>query len=186
MAATVKGLLSQHSTNYVKSTEYKTWTDKAIIADFETPLLPDYDDDPVRWVQPAFPPNKRSWRLETEEDCTDWFKVEVSNIVLAAWTDYPAIFQVSQVKAFSDSSRSESVDVFYTFTYLNCKVPIVIGEWKRNLIRPREWMESTLSNAQQKLAKELRGYVDKYQCLQIFCFDGEWLLMLQFRAKSQR
>jgi len=27
-------------------------------------------------------------------------------------------------------------------------------------------------------------YADKYQCPQIFCFDGEWLLMLQFRAES--
>lgn len=26
-------------------------------------------------------------------------------------------------------------------------------------------------------------YADKYQCPQIFCFDGEWLLMLQFRAQ---
>jgi len=181
MAATVQDLLSQHSTNYVKTTGYKTGTDKAwtrqyppiervtihscavpedrssIVADFESPLLPAYDDDPVRWAQPAFPPNKRSWRLETEEDCSDWFKAEVSNVVLASWTDYPAILQVSHAKAFSDSSSSETIDVSYTFTHLNHKVPVVIGEWKRNLIRPQEWMESRLSNVQQKLAKELRG-----------------------------
>lgn len=56
----------------------------SIVADFESPLLPDYSDDPVRWAQPAFPPNKRSWRFETEEDCGDWFKAEVSNVILAA------------------------------------------------------------------------------------------------------
>ena len=76
----------------------------------------------------SFPPNKRSWRLETEEDCSDWFKAEVSNVVLAAWTDYPAILQASQAKAFSDSSSSETVDVSYTFTLLNRKVPVIIGE----------------------------------------------------------
>jgi hypothetical protein len=181
MVATVQDLLSQRSTNHVKTTGYKTGTGKAwtkqyppiervtmhsravpedrssIIADLESPFLPDYDDDPVRWAQPAFPPNRRSWRLETEEDCSDWFKAEVSNVVLAAWTDYPAILQVSHAKAFSDSPSRETVDVSYTFAHRSRKVPVVIGEWKRNLIQPQEWIESRLGNAQQRLAKELRG-----------------------------
>ncbi|KAK0707223.1 hypothetical protein B0T21DRAFT_387679 [Apiosordaria backusii] len=168
MATTVRDLLSQHSTNCVKTTGYKTGTDKtwtrgyptiervalhsravpsdssSIVADFESPLLPRIYDDP--------------------EDCSDWFKAEVSNVVLAAWTDYPAILQVSHAKPFLDSSSSETVDVSYTFTYLNRKVPVVIGEWKRNIIRPEEWMQIPMP--------------------QIFCFDGEWLLMLQFCAKS--
>ncbi|KAK3371788.1 hypothetical protein B0T24DRAFT_650609 [Lasiosphaeria ovina] len=125
MAAAVQDLLSQHSTNSVKITGYKTGTDKAIIADFEGPLLLDYDDDAVRWAHPAFPPNKRQWRLETEEGCSDWFKAEVSNVVLAAWTDYPALLQVSHAEAFSDISSSETVDLSYTFTHLNRKVPVV-------------------------------------------------------------
>jgi hypothetical protein len=129
----------------------------SIVADFDTPLLPDYDDDPARWAQPAFPPNKRPWRLETEEDCSDWFKAEVSNIVLAAWTDYPAILQVSHAKAFSDSSGNEMVDVTYTFTHDDRKAPVIVGEWKRNLIQPQQWAGSRLDNSQQKLAKELRG-----------------------------
>jgi len=122
----------------------------SIMADFENPLSPDYDDDPVRWAQLAFPPNKRSWRVEAEEDCSDWFKAEVSNVVLTAWTDYLAILQASQAKAFLDSSSSETVDVSYTLIHLKRKVPVVIGEWKKNLMQPLEWMGSRLSNAHSK------------------------------------
>lgn len=181
MATTVQDRLSQHSTNQVQTTGYHTrtvkqWTRQyppiesvtiyffsvpedpdTVLTDFESAMLPDYDDDYVRWAQPAFPPNKRLWRLATEEDCSDWFKAEVTNIVLAAWTDYPVILQVSHAKPFSASSSSETVDVSYTFKHLNRKVPVVIGEWKRNLIRSQEWMENRLSSGQQKLAKELRG-----------------------------
>lgn len=48
---------------------------------------------------PAFPPNKRSWGVETEKDCADWFNAEVTNVILAEWTDYPAVLQVSHAKA---------------------------------------------------------------------------------------
>jgi hypothetical protein len=111
----------------------------------------------LRKAQPAFPPNRRAWRFETEEDCGDWFKAEVSNIVLAAWTDCPGVLQASLAKAFSETSISEIVDVSYTVTHGNVKVPVVIGEWKRYLIRPDEWMSNDLTSGQAKLSRELRG-----------------------------
>jgi hypothetical protein len=86
----------------------------------------------------------------------------------------------------------------------NARVPVLIGEIKRNLINKREWQSGTLSEPQNRLSRELRGYVrhrnrsmsrpltvsdgsvryaDKYECPQIFCWDGETLLLLQFRAQ---
>lgn len=91
---TVEALLWEQSTNVVKYTGYTTGTDKVWarqyppITDFMIhsrtlpgdpgsmgvsfdALSPEYDDDALRKAQPAFPPNKCSWRLETEEDCGD-------------------------------------------------------------------------------------------------------------------
>jgi hypothetical protein len=94
--------------------------------------VPDYDDDPYGGhSQPS--PLTNACGGSRQEDCSDWFKAEVSNVVLSAWADYPAILQVSHAKPFSDASSSETVDVSYTVTHLNRKVPAVVGEWKRNL-----------------------------------------------------
>lgn len=39
----------------------------------------------------------------------------------------------------------------------NQRYPVVIGEMKRNLINEEDWQTNSLRDAQQKLARELRG-----------------------------
>jgi len=81
------------------------------------------------------------------------------------------------------------------------KATSVIGEMKRNLITPQDWQTGDISSkgSQKKLSQELRGcvaytyctsynnakynsYAHKYRCPQIFCFDGQTLLLFQFRT----
>ncbi|KAK3369103.1 hypothetical protein B0T24DRAFT_631720 [Lasiosphaeria ovina] len=81
-------------------------------------------------------------------------------------------------KQLRDVNVSKNVDSTYGVYIGNQRFPVVIGEMKRNLINNREWQSSDLGTAQQKLARELRGYADKYECPQIFCWDGEFLLIL--------
>lgn len=111
--------------------------------------------------------NERSWRLEMEEDCTTWDNTEVSNVVLPAWTNYPAVLQASHAKPSSDAPMSETVDTTYTTVHTRLemdkgkhkktKVPLVIGEMKRGLINREQWQMGTLSSGQRKLSQELRG-----------------------------
>lgn len=178
------------------------------MADFEPAFLPMYDDDSIRFQEPCVAPNFRQWRLEVEADCEAWFHAEVSNVILSAWAHYPLILQSSHNKPLSEVNMAENVDVMYSMKYGNEKIPLAIGEFKRNLIRPVQWQSGeTPSSSQKKLSKELRGYVTlsshidllqyrvltndmalsyahKYQCPQVFCFDGETLLLLQFRASK--
>lgn len=115
MAVPISQLLCEHPTNPVKYTGFKTGTDKKWARDFHpitklvvhtavdrdgetvlanwNALLPPFADDDLRGGKLAFPPNRRVWRLETEEDCGVWFHTEVSNIVLAAWDDCPTVLQ---------------------------------------------------------------------------------------------
>jgi hypothetical protein len=113
--ATTAALLSEHPTNYVYNTDYVTQSDKAWArdycpnhnllvhtsidrdglthADFETPFLPRDHDDDLRLGASALPPNQRAWHLQSDADCELWFHSEISNIVLAAWNQYPAVTQ---------------------------------------------------------------------------------------------
>ncbi|KAL2174067.1 uncharacterized protein P884DRAFT_159421, partial [Thermothelomyces heterothallicus CBS 202.75] len=134
--------------------------------------------------EPARPPNERYWRLETESDVEHWWHTEISDIVMAAWARYPAIVQTCHTKPLSEITISENVDSTYGVYIGNQRYPVVIGEMKRNLINEEDWQANSLRDTQQKLARELRGYADKYQCPQVFCWDGRYLLVLQFRARK--
>ncbi|KAF2456631.1 hypothetical protein BDY21DRAFT_39767 [Lineolata rhizophorae] len=154
------------------------------MAEFEPAFLPMYNDDSIRLQEPCVAPNARQWRFEVEADCEAWFHAEISNIVLSAWANYPTILQSSHNKPLSEVNTTETVDVMYSMKYGNAKLPLVIGEFKRNLIHPVQWQSGeTPSSSQKKLSRELRGYAHKYQCPHVFCFDGETLL-LQFRASK--
>ncbi|KAK3933729.1 hypothetical protein QBC46DRAFT_401384 [Diplogelasinospora grovesii] len=197
----------QHPTNSVHNTRYTTGSDKEwarrykpvtkliprtyvadgiTYADFEEAFLPLYDDDVLRMNEPAVAPNSRGWRLEVEADCENWFNSEISNVVLAAWTRCPSVLQTSHNKPLTDENISENIDSTYSTKIGNRRVPLAIGEMKRNLITPQDWQTGDISSkgAQKKLSQELRGYAHKYQCPQVFCFDGQTLLLLQFRASK--
>ncbi|KAK4098395.1 hypothetical protein N658DRAFT_518025 [Parathielavia hyrcaniae] len=107
-------------------------------------------------------------------DCELWFHTEVSNVVLAAWTQY------------GRANISEEVDAMYGVDYAKSTVVLAIGEMKRNLIRPDLWQSGNPSGlvSQQMLSRELRGYAYNYQCPQVYCFDGETLILLQFQAQK--
>ncbi|KAL2163218.1 hypothetical protein VTH06DRAFT_5274 [Thermothelomyces fergusii] len=147
-----------------------TWTssDGLVHADFDSAFLPLDDDDERRIGEPAHPPNQRFWQLEVEADVEHFWHTEISDVVLAAWARWPRIVQTCHTAPSSGEKISETVDATYALYIGDQKKPVVIGEMKRNLILPNEWMTGTLRETQQKLARELRGYADKYECPQVF------------------
>lgn len=177
-----------------------------MLADFNSAFLPLYSDETKRMDLPAQATNQRRWRLETEADMTACWMTEVSNIVLAAWSLHPPIVQTCQTNPLRTASIPQNVDLTYAMYIGSSRIAAVIGEAKRNLIKPEQGRNKRLSEPQQKLAKELRGFVDKscfavlcvvsagdslrhdssyadkYECPQVLCWDGQCLLMLQFRA----
>ncbi|KAJ3528748.1 hypothetical protein NM208_g10064 [Fusarium decemcellulare] len=204
--ATAQDLVLQHPTNPIYNTFLATQSDKVwsrnyapiknIIchsgidgagttqANFEEAFLPLYDDDTVRLRQPAVRPNSRHWRFETEADCENWFNTEIVSVVLSAFNAYPVLMQTSHAKPLSEETITENTDLTFSVKIGNRRHAVAIGEMKRNILEPRAWRTGNVSAAkqQEKLSKELRGYAHKYQCPQVFCFDGAYLLLLQFRA----
>ncbi|KAK0610025.1 hypothetical protein B0T17DRAFT_593855 [Bombardia bombarda] len=205
MSTTVRHLVEEHPVNFVKETRYmsassKDWANKyhpisnLIVrtsvdnngitwADFGGSFLPTLRDDEVRLSLPANRPNRRIWRMDMEADAAAWFHTEVSNVVLAGWIEQPTVLQASEMKALDENNVKEIVDTTYSIGIKRHeRVPMVIGEFKRGLIDRWGWQGGRLSAVQQNLSRELRGYAYKYSCLQMFCFDGMTLLILQFRA----
>jgi len=182
MNTTVSDLLSTHPENEVYNPEFVTQSNKAwaqsfswirnltvhtwiedelAYTDFKA-FIQQHDDDTLRLSELAVHPNRRKWRLETEADCELWFHSEVSNIVLAAWSQYPSVTQTSQTKPpTTDVSIPESVDSTYSMKFQKDKKVLAIGEMKRNLINPDLWQQGDISSneGQKKLSRELRGYV---------------------------
>ncbi|KAL8404049.1 hypothetical protein RB594_009056 [Gaeumannomyces avenae] len=165
--------LSVHTRN-VLGTDGK----EATVAGWEA-MVPRFSDDQLRLNTLVQRPNRRPYRLDTESDMALWFHTEISNVVLAAWNDTPAVLQTSEAKAWTEQPGMEIADVTYSLVGGD-RPPLVIGEFKRNLVRRDQWQEGR--NPSKPLSRELRGYAHKYKCPQIFCFDGETLLLLQFRA----
>ncbi|KXX77351.1 hypothetical protein MMYC01_205567 [Madurella mycetomatis] len=140
MAAPISQLLQEQSTNVTHYTGLTTGTDKkwakafhpitkllvhtsvgedgqTVFANWGALQSPLADDD-LRMSQVGYRPNARRWRLDAEEDCGAWFHTEVSNITLAAWNG-------SQLYALSHQRLK--------------KVPLVIGEWERNILDFWTW-----------------------------------------------
>lgn len=114
----------------------------------------------MRLNEPAYPPNYRRWRLQSEEDGINWFHTEVSNIVLAAWVRYPYQLQASHEKSLSDDvAESQVVDIAYSIGPTGKRVQIAIGEFKRGIIEPEVWQSGNLARTQLPFSQELRGYV---------------------------
>ncbi|KAL8346184.1 hypothetical protein RB598_000199 [Gaeumannomyces tritici] len=145
-------------------------------------MVPRFSDEQSRLDTLVHRPNRRLYRLDTESDMAIWFHTEISNVVLAVWNHCPPALQTSEAKARTQQPDPETVDVTYSLAIRGGnKPPLVIGEFKRNLIDGAKWREG---RPHASLSQELRGYAAKYECPQIFCFDGETLLLLQFRADT--
>ena len=128
-------------------------------AEFDEGFLPLYRDDYARMNEPAVAPNPKHWRFEVEADCENWFNSEVSNVVLAAWFNYPSVLQTSHGKPLTDEYISECVDSTYSTRIGGHRVPLAIGEMKRGLINAERWQAGDISSreAQKRLSQELRG-----------------------------
>ncbi|KYK60910.1 hypothetical protein DCS_02050 [Drechmeria coniospora] len=207
---TVGELLMQSPTSPVKETQLQTGTNKkwaeqyhfikniithtrvengCAVADFQAAFLPPYADDALRMSAPAVSPNERQWRLQTEADCELWFHSEISNVVLAAWSQYPALTQTSHSKPMGDKAVAEEIDATYAFRSRHHKVALAIGEMKRNLINPGPWQRGNISMdmTQKRLSKELRGYADKYECLGCSALTARHLFFSSFvRTRQER
>ncbi|KAK1762179.1 hypothetical protein QBC33DRAFT_601981 [Phialemonium atrogriseum] len=159
---------------------------------FTLPFLPMLADDDIRKSTLAYPSNVRRWRPATEADCGLWFHTEVSNIILPARFDYPAVLQKIEAKPPSLVVQiPETVDIVYDLSHPNSgKYPLVIGEWKRNLIDPERVAGKGASRVCCRICYNAwcqRQYAIEYECpymFCLFCFDGEQLLLLQFWATS--
>ena len=79
------------------------------------PLGEEHADDAARKELQAYPPNRRSWFLNTEQDMVVWFHTEVSNVVLAGWAAQPDVLQTSQGTPLHGNS-AETADILYTVT----------------------------------------------------------------------
>lgn len=193
MATSVISLLNQHPTNpiqdtYKQSASSKSWA-KAYhptsrltvhtsvnesgshVADFDYAFMPEYDDEELRLKEHGYPPNYRKWRLDSEADGIQWFHSEVSNITLSAFASFPSILQASHEKPLSETQTDQTVDISYSISNDNKRMPLVIGEFKRGLLRPAQWRSGKLGRQQSALSQELRGYAYLYECPLIFCFD---------------
>lgn len=179
MSCTVFELLNQHPKNPVKATglqssSNKPWTKSypaitklnihtsvqgsgTVIASYETAFLETYEDENVRLDTTAYPPNYRQWRLNSEEDGIQWFHTEISNIVLAAFKDYPAVLQVSHEKPLSDAKFDQTVDCAYSIKHNGKRKHAAIGEFKRGLILADQWQNGKLGSGQASLSQELRA-----------------------------
>ncbi|KAI1144720.1 hypothetical protein F4825DRAFT_445647 [Nemania diffusa] len=202
----VRDLLNERPTNYINNPLYTSHTNKAwaanyppietryfrvhtipdqdggVSADFDSPLLPLYADEAKRMNEPAERPNVRAWRFETESDIENWWHTEISSVALAGFARYPQVIQTSHTKPLGTANVLENVDSTYAVYMNDIRVAQVIIEAKRNLIIADEWQDGNLSGPQQRLAKELRGYADKYESTLVGCVDGSHYLQLQFRA----
>lgn len=69
--------------------------DGLVYANWDRAFLASCGDDTLRMGEPATHPNPCLWHFETEADCELWFHTEVSNVVLAAWTQYGRVTQTS-------------------------------------------------------------------------------------------
>ncbi|KAM0436743.1 hypothetical protein ACHAPT_002454 [Fusarium lateritium] len=204
---TAEHYILQHPANPVEETKYTTGSGKewarrytpisnlivrSFVADdgltyanFDDAFLPLDADDTPRMSEPAVPTNNRHWRLEYEADCENWLNTEVANVTLAAWKRYPSVIQASHCKPLSSRSIPENIDSTFSIKFAGKRAPLAIGEMKRNLISATAWQSGYIlgQGSQVKLSQELRGYACKYECPQVFCFDGSTLLVLQFRAQ---
>ena len=63
----------------------------------------------------------------------------MSDVILAAWANFPVITQTCHTKPLGEVNIPENVDSTYAIYVGNVRMPLVIGEMKRNLINGVIW-----------------------------------------------
>ncbi|KND88037.1 hypothetical protein TOPH_07337 [Tolypocladium ophioglossoides CBS 100239] len=142
------------------------------------PLIPMLSDDATRRQEVSLRTNTRYlYVLDSEEDGVGYFLTEIVSPVLAKFVHLPGI-------TYHSFGSHNGVIVDCAFQWGGRR--IAIGEYKRNIINVDAWYNSTFDRipGQNKLTRELRGYAMEYECPQVFCFDINCLVLLQFRAKK--
>ncbi|KAE9566298.1 hypothetical protein CGMCC3_g17517 [Colletotrichum fructicola] len=129
--------------------------------------------------------------LEVEQDGADYFNQEISAVVLSKLTEYPRVFNQSQMGPPHGRS-GKFIDLVYYWKDIsdprgNLKHVAFIGDFKRNVLKPHLWQDGKIESDRNQVAlsRELRGYAIEYGCPQIFCFDMNAFLFLQFRATKE-
>jgi hypothetical protein len=131
----------------------------SVVTNFDA-FLDEYDDESLRPSESGYPPNYWKWRLDTEADRIQWFHAEMSNSVLGAFANYPNVLQASHEKALSDTRTEQTVDISYSVSQGKERMPLIISEFKRGLLRRDQWQSGKIEAAQQSvLSREQRGYV---------------------------
>lgn len=184
MATSAVDLLTQHPTNSIAyipnkgAQTNKSWAlnyhpisnliihttvspGGVVEATYEPAFLPLKDDDSLRLSESALPPNKREWHIFNAADRELWFHTEISNIVLAAWSRYPAVVQTSHPKPQGFNSPADEVPIAYSMQRGSIRAILAVGEIKRNVIDREVWKSGHLDaeGTQERLSRELRGYV---------------------------
>ncbi|KAK7434037.1 hypothetical protein Landi51_13693 [Colletotrichum acutatum] len=149
-------------------------------------------DDYLRLDAESSKPNPRAgWVLEVEQDGADYFHQEIESVVLSKFTEYPRIFHQSQMGPSHRRSGKYVDSVFYWKDTSDdagrLQHVALIGEFKRNILKPLLWQAGTIEHDsnQVALSRELRGLAVEYGCPQIFCFDLNAYVFLQFRATKE-
>ncbi|KAK0370666.1 hypothetical protein CLIM01_11979 [Colletotrichum limetticola] len=155
-------------------------------------LLDLSNDDYLRLDAESNKPNPRAgWVLGVEQDGADYFYQEISAVVLSKFTEYPRIFNQSQMGPPPGRSGKFVDSVYYWKDTSDNEGRLhhvaLIGEFKRNVLKPYMWQAGNIEsdNLQVALSRELRGLAVEYSCPQIFCFDLDAFRFLQFRATRE-
>ncbi|OQE23930.1 hypothetical protein PENSTE_c008G09257 [Penicillium steckii] len=151
----------------------------------------------------AHRPNNTPQYMENEADVVRVFYQDViSPVALAFSGSTAATFQspemppqmggalMNQRSESSTQDAAHNIDFQMVMPHSNQLLsrPAIIGEFKKpRSIIPNEWKSSergSFGAVTRSLQKELRGYAWKYRCPQVFIFDGNHLVLVQFRARS--
>ncbi|RBR06913.1 uncharacterized protein FIESC28_10884 [Fusarium coffeatum] len=152
-------------TNKAWAERYKTITDGQL--NIHTTPLPDGTIDPDCWSafvpedrddvwrrgEQSVHPNARSkWVLANEDDVTTWFQVEIVAPVFSKFRRFGSVHHLGKSPPDRGGVIVDSRIRWGTRT-------IAIGEFKRNIFKPKTWIGKRLykDKEQQRLSREIRG-----------------------------
>ncbi|KAI9783631.1 MAG: hypothetical protein M1816_001222 [Peltula sp. TS41687] len=124
--------------------------------------------------------------LGSEGDVRRLFFKALSGPVRQAWSYFPHLRKRAEARAPGLPSSATVAGIWFSYLCGGQDRCVAVGELKRpGTIISTDWEDRVPSDRTKNLGKELRGYAHKYNCPQVFCYDGESLLILRFRASSR-
>ncbi|KAK4095746.1 hypothetical protein N658DRAFT_99972 [Parathielavia hyrcaniae] len=123
--------------------------------------------------------------FQSEGDSVRTFYTNVSHPIQLAFQTHhgtPLIVQRSESGPLGQTNVTQTID----FTWGCEERCLMIGELKRHGIVDLETWTGTKETDRNRrwLGKELRGYCHKYNCFAASVFDGRYLLILVFHART--